>query len=161
MKAVIQRVLSASVEVNGSIIGQISQGLVVLLGAAKEDDLDDVQFMVDKIPHLRIFSDSSGKMNVSLVEVGGAILLVSQFTLLGDTTKGKRPGFDLAATPDRAKQLYDSLIQQLREKSLYVATGEFGAHMQMNIQNNGPVTFILDSKHRLPLRGMKGETKGK
>jgi len=153
MKAVIQRVLSASVEVNGSIIGQISQGLVVLLGAAKEDGLDDVQFMVDKIPHLRIFSDSSGKMNVSLIEAGGAILLVSQFTLLGDTTKGKRPGFDLAATPDRAKQLYDSLIQQFREKSLYVATGKFGAHMQVNIQNDGPVTFILDSKYRMPPKG--------
>ena len=88
------------------------------------------------------------KMNVSLVEVGGAILLVSQFTLLGDLTKGKRPGFDLAAPPALAKQLYDSLIQQFREKSLYVATGEFGAHMQVTLQNDGPVTFILDSQNR-------------
>ncbi len=148
MKAVIQRVVSASVAVEGSIIGHIAQGIVVLLGAAKGDDLHDVKFMVEKIPHLRIFSDSSGKMNVSLIEVGGAILLVSQFTLLGDLTKGKRPGFDLAAPPALAKQLYDSLIQQFREKSLYVATGEFGAHMQVTLQNDGPVTFILDSQNR-------------
>jgi len=148
MKAVIQRVVSASVAVERSIIGHIAQGIVVLLGAAKGDDLHDVKFMVEKIPHLRIFSDSSGKMNVSLIEVGGAILLVSQFTLLGDLTKGKRPGFDLAAPPALAKQLYDSLIQQFREKSLYVATGEFGAHMQVTLQNDGPVTFILDSQNR-------------
>lgn len=148
MKAVVQRVLSASVEVEREVIGRINQGLLVLLGAAKGDGAEDVQYMGEKIPTLRIFSDSAGKMNRSLREVGGAILVVSQFTLLGDTDKGRRPGFDQAASSEDARALYQRVVDNLKAQGLEVQTGLFGASMVVSLQNDGPVTFILDSRKR-------------
>ncbi len=146
MKAVIQRVISASVEVDHQTIGQIDEGLLVLIGAAKGDTPLDVDYLVEKIPNLRIFPDDEGKMNRSLMDMGGELLLVSQFTLLGDTHRGRRPGFDQAAPPDRAKKLYDSAIAKFREKGVSIQTGQFGANMLVSLKNNGPVTFILDSR---------------
>ncbi|MDT7042656.1 D-aminoacyl-tRNA deacylase [Candidatus Nitronereus thalassa] len=146
MKAVIQRVLSASVEVEQKSIGQIGAGLLVLLGAEKGDTPADVDYMVEKIPHLRIFSDDQGKMNRSLMDCGGELLVVSQFTLLGDTHRGRRPGFDQAASPDLARHLYDSAIANFREKGIPVQTGMFGANMLVSLKNDGPVTFTLDSR---------------
>ena len=146
MKAVIQRVRSASVEVGEQVVGQITNGLLVLLGVAKGDEEQDVAYMVEKIPHLRIFSDSAGKMNRSLVEVAGELLVVSQFTLLGDTHRGRRPGFDGAASPDLAQQLYELVIGRLKAQGLHVETGIFGAIMLIKLENDGPVTFLLDSR---------------
>lgn len=146
MKAVIQRVSRASVEVDGQIVGQIDAGLLVLLGVAKGDGEPDVQYMVEKLATLRIFGDQQGKMNLSIGEVGGAILVVSQFTLLGDTDKGRRPGFDQAAPPDQARLLYEQVAAWLKSRGLPVETGVFGAHMKVELLNDGPVTFILDSR---------------
>lgn len=146
MKAVIQRVTSASVEVDYEIIGQIDEGLLVLLGAAKGDSEIDIDYMVEKIPHLRIFSDDDGKMNRSLIDTGGQLLVVSQFTLLGDTHRGRRPGFDQAAPPDHARHLYDLAIAKFRKKGLFIQTGRFGSNMLVSLKNNGPATFILDSR---------------
>ena len=147
MKAVIQRVTRASVEVDGKTTGQIRAGLVVLLGMAKGDTESDLTYLVEKIPALRIFSDEAGKMNRSLAEIGGGVLAVSQFTLLGDTKKGRRPGFDQAADPDVAKQLYEQFVERLRQTDLTVETGVFGAHMKVELVNDGPVTFVLDSRN--------------
>ena len=147
MKAVIQRVTRSSVEVEGKIVGQIRAGLLVLLGVAKTDSDADVTYLVEKIPALRIFSDEAGKMNRSLAELGGGVLAISQFTLLGDTRKGRRPGFDRAADPATAKRLFDQFVESLRKTTdLTVETGTFGAHMKVELLNDGPVTFILDSK---------------
>lgn len=146
MKAVIQRVTSASVEVEGKITGRIRQGLMVLLGVAKGDDESDVRYLIDKIRSLRIFSDEQGKMNRSLIDVGGAVLLVSQFTLLGRTSSGRRPSFDDAAPPESAKRLYEQVATGLRESGTVVETGIFAAHMQVALVNDGPVTFVLDSR---------------
>jgi D-tyrosyl-tRNA(Tyr) deacylase len=146
MKAVLQRVTSASVEVDGRIVGQIQHGVMVLLGVAKGDEESDVRYMVDKIKTLRIFSDEQGKMNRSLVDVGGAVLLVSQFTLLGRTSNGRRPSFDEAAPPDLAKQLYEQVAAGLRADGTIVETGIFATHMQVALVNDGPVTFVLDSR---------------
>ncbi len=146
MKAVIQRVTSASVEVEGKITGRIRQGLMVLLGVAKGDDESDVRYLIDKIRSLRIFSDEQGKMNRSLIDVGGAVLLVSQFTLLGRTNSGRRPSFDDAAPPELAKRLYEQVATGLRESGTVVETGIFAAHMQVALVNDGPVTFVLDSR---------------
>lgn len=146
MKAVVQRVLSASVEIDHEVVGQIREGLVVLLGAAKDDTKVDVDYMVDKIPNLRIFPDEEGKMNRSLMDCGGQLLLVSQFTLLGDTHRGRRPGFDQASPPDLARQLYESTVAKFREKRVPIETGQFGANMLVSLKNNGPVTLILDSR---------------
>lgn len=146
MKAVIQRVTSASVEVEGKITGRIRQGLMVLLGVAKGDDESDVRYLIDKIRSLRIFSDEQGKMNRSLIDVGGAVLLVSQFTLLGRTSSGRRPSFDDAAPPEPAKRLYEQVATGLRESGTVVETGIFAAHMQVALVNDGPVTFVLDSR---------------
>ena len=148
MKAVLQRVTSASVDVEGHIVGHIQQGLMVLLGVAKGDDESDLRYLIDKIRSLRIFSDEQGKMNRSLEDVGGAVLLVSQFTLLGRTANGRRPSFDDAASPDLAKGLYEQVATGLRESGTVVATGIFGAHMKVTLVNDGPVTFILDSRAR-------------
>ncbi|MBS0177947.1 MAG: D-tyrosyl-tRNA(Tyr) deacylase [Nitrospira sp.] len=146
MKAVIQRVTRASVEVDGRIVGRIGAGLLVLLGVAKGDEERDLLYLVEKLHTLRIFSDDQGKMNRSLVEVGGEVLLVSQFTLLGDTTKGRRPGFDRVAAPDEARTWYEQAVTRLRAVGVKVETGVFGAHMQVELLNDGPVTFLLDSR---------------
>jgi len=147
VKAVLQRVTRASVEVDGKIVGQIRGGLVVLLGVAKDDTEADVQYLVEKIPALRIFSDEAGKMNRSLAETGGGLLAISQFTLLGDTRKGRRPGFDRTADPATAKRFFDRFVETLRTATdLTVETGVFGAHMKVDLLNDGPVTFVLDSR---------------
>lgn len=146
MKAVIQRVTSASVEVGGKIVGQIGSGLVVLVGVAKGDGESDGRYLVEKIRTIRIFSDDQGKMNRSLVDVGGSVLLVSQFTLLGRTVNGRRPSFDEAAPPDQAKRLYEQVATDLRAQGTTVETGVFAAHMKVALLNDGPVTFVVDSR---------------
>jgi D-aminoacyl-tRNA deacylase len=146
MKAVIQRVTRASVEVDGVVIGRIDAGLLVLLGVAKEDSEVDAQYLMDKLIGLRIFSDTEGKMNRSIIDIGGKLLIVSQFTLLGDTAKGRRPGFDRAATPERARTLYELIIGMARDRGILVETGRFGAHMRVALENDGPVTFLIDSR---------------
>lgn len=146
MKAVIQRVTGASVHVEGKTVGQIESGLLVLLGVAKGDGETDGRYLVEKIRTLRIFSDGQGKMNRSLVDIEGSVLLVSQFTLLGRTTNGRRPSFDEAAAPDGAKRLYEQVVTELRALGTRVETGVFAAHMQVELVNDGPVTFVLDSR---------------
>ena len=146
MKAVIQRVTRASVEVEGRTVGAIGPGLLVLLGVAKGDGEADCRFMVEKLRGLRIFADEAGKMNRSLDETGGAILLVSQFTLLGNTRSGRRPGFEDAAPPQEAKRWYDALWGALKAEGTTVETGVFAAHMKVELVNDGPVTFVLDSR---------------
>lgn len=146
MKAVVQRVLRASVRIGIEIIGRIDSGLLVLLGVAKGDEDRDVQYMVDKLTGLRIFPDEEGKMNRSVIDIGGALLIVSQFTLLGDTTKGRRPGFDHAAPPEQAELLYERVVAACRDRGVVVETGRFAAHMVVSLENDGPVTFLLDSR---------------
>ena len=146
MRAVIQRVTSASVEVDGQVVGEIRHGLMVLLGVAKGDDESDVRYVADKLRILRMFSDEQGKMNRSLADVGGAVLLVSQFTLLGRTANGRRPSFDDAAPPEPAQRLYEQVATGLRESGTIVKTGIFASHMQVALVNDGPVTFVLDSR---------------
>ena len=146
MKAVIQRVTSASVHVEDKTVGQIESGLLVLLGVAKSDGETDGRYLVEKIRTLRIFSDGQGKMNRSLVDTQGSVLLVSQFTLLGRTANGRRPSFDEAASPDEAKRLYEQVVTELRALGTLVETGVFAAHMQVELLNDGPVTFVLDSR---------------
>ena len=148
MKAIVQRVRSASVEVEHKIVGQIGHGILIMLGAARGDSESDVDYMAGKIPLLRVFSDEAGKMNRSVIDIHGAILLVSEFTLLGDTTQGRRPGFDEAAPPEIARQLYEMTIDKLKASGLPVQTGVFGASMLVTLQNDGPVTFLLDSHRR-------------
>ena len=146
MRAVIQRVTDASVAVEGKAVGRIRVGLMVLLGVAKGDDESDARYVVEKIRNLRIFADEQGKMNRSLTDINGAVLLVSQFTLLGRTTNGRRPSFDEAAPPDLAKRLYEQVAAELRTCGISVETGIFAAHMSVTLVNDGPVTFMLDSK---------------
>jgi D-tyrosyl-tRNA(Tyr) deacylase len=146
MKAVIQRVTRASVEVEGRTVGAIGLGLLVLLGIAKGDGEADCRFIVEKLRGLRIFADDAGKMNRSLDEVGGAILLVSQFTLLGNTRSGRRPGFEDAAPPEEAKRLYEAVSAALKTQGTAVESGVFAAHMKVALVNDGPVTFVLDSR---------------
>lgn len=146
MKALIQRVTRASVEVDGKIVGRIEKGLLVFLGVAKGDTDGDSRFLADKIRILRVFSDAQGKMNRSLMDVNGAVLLVSQFTLLGRTTAGRRPSFDDAASPDVAKRLYEQVADYLRAETVHVEKGMFGAHMNVELINDGPVTFMLESR---------------
>lgn len=153
MKAVLQRVAHASVAVDGEVIGRIDAGLLVLLGVAKEDSEADAQSIVDKMVGLRIFSDAQGKMNRSIVDIGGQLLIVSQFTLLGDTTKGRRPGFDRAASPPQALALYERVVGLVRDHGLQVETGRFGAHMRVSLENDGPVTFLLDSRAEFSKKG--------
>jgi len=144
MKLVLQRVSSASVDVAGKEIDRVGKGLLVLFGAEKGDAFSRADFLAGKTTHLRIFSDSEGKMNLSLNDIGGEILVVSQFTLAGDCSKGRRPGFDKAALPKDAETLYLRYIEVLTQSGLRVATGKFGADMQVKLVNDGPVTFILD-----------------
>ena len=146
MKAVIQRVTRASVHVEGKTVGQIESGLLLLLGVAKGDGETDGRYLVEKIRMLRIFSDEQGKMNRSLEDIGGSVLLVSQFTLLGRTANGRRPSFEEAAPPDEAKRLYEQVMISLRNHGTHVETGVFAAHMQVELLNDGPVTFVLDSR---------------
>ncbi|MBB3067520.1 D-tyrosyl-tRNA(Tyr) deacylase [Paenibacillus baekrokdamisoli] len=146
MRVVVQRSKEAAVTVNGELIGSIDQGLVLLVGITHEDTEADVRWMSDKIAGLRIFEDDSGKMNNSILDAGGAILSVSQFTLYGDCRKGRRPNFMAAARPEQAEVLYMQFNKALRTAGLQVATGQFGAMMEVSLINWGPVTLILDSK---------------
>ncbi len=145
MRAVVQRVARAEVRVDGRVVGSIGRGLVVLLGVAQGDGEDAARFLADKIAALRIFVDPDGKMNLAVAEVGGEVLVVSQFTLLGDVRKGNRPSFTGAAQPSEADALYQRCCALLREKGLRVATGVFRAHMEVELVNEGPVTILLDS----------------
>jgi D-aminoacyl-tRNA deacylase len=146
VKAVIQRVTSASVSVEGSIVGHIGRGIMILLGVEKGDTEAQAEWLVEKICALRIFSDADGKMNLSLQEVGGALLVVSQFTLAGNCNKGRRPSFDTAAPPDEGKRLYEVFVAAAVRSGLPVETGTFQADMQVALVNDGPVTFILERK---------------
>ena len=146
MKAVIQRVKSAQVCVDGRVSGKIGRGLLVLLGVGKGDGESDLSFLTSKIPDLRIFEDGSGKFNLSLKEIDGEILVVSQFTLFGDCRKGRRPSFTEAEEPSTAKHFYERFILKLRERGVPVETGEFQAKMEVHLINDGPVTLLLDSR---------------
>jgi D-tyrosyl-tRNA(Tyr) deacylase len=146
MRAVIQRVNSSKVSVNGLIVGEISKGFNVLLGISKDDTIEDLNYIKDKIINLRVFEDSEDKMNLSLLDIEGEILAISQFTLYGDCRRGRRPNFMNAMGPDEAKELYERFIELLKNSGLKVECGEFGAHMVVEIENDGPVTIMLDSK---------------
>jgi D-aminoacyl-tRNA deacylase len=145
MRIVIQRVTEASVTVDQQIVGQIGPGLVVLLGVAQGDTEREATFLAEKLLNLRIFADDAGKMNRSVLDLGGAVLVVSQFTLLGDCRKGRRPSFTEAAPPEEAQCLYQHFVELLRQQGIKVATGQFQAHMVVSLANDGPVTFVLDS----------------
>ena len=140
-----QRVLEAEVKVNGQSVGRIDKGLLVYLGVGKDDTESDAKFIADKLVNLRIFADEAGKMNRSVLDIGGAILLVSNFTLHGDCRKGRRPGFDAAAEPSLAEQLYVKVIALVAEQGVHVEKGLFGEYMNVTSINDGPVTFLLDS----------------
>lgn len=146
MRAVVQRVDRASVTVDGSVAGQSGRGLLVLLGVAEGDTDKDLQYMVDKVVGLRIFEDENEKMNLSVKDIGGELLAVSQFTLCGDCRKGKRPSFDKAAKPEIANAYYERFVELCRQAGLHVETGVFRAHMLVELVNNGPVTILLDSR---------------
>lgn len=145
MKAVVQRVSEARVEVDGAVVGVVGRGMLVLLGVAQGDSERDAAWLAKKIVELRIFEDDSGKMNRALADVEGSILAVSQFTLLGECSKGRRPSFTGAASPEDGKRLYEYFVEQVRQTGTPVATGIFQADMQVHLVNDGPVTFILDS----------------
>lgn len=146
MRAVVQRVSRAGVAVDGRQVASIGRGLLVLLGVANDSGAADVQYIAAKIRDLRIFPDDGGKMNRSVAEAGGSVLVVSQFTLLGDARKGRRPSFDAAAPPPLAKALYEDVVRELRASGLEVATGVFQAEMAVDLVNDGPVTILLDSR---------------
>ena len=146
MKAVVQRVKTSSVTVDDETVGKIGQGLLVLLGVAQADQTVDADFLSEKIVNLRIFEDEQGKMNRSLIDIGGEMLVVSQFTLLGDCRKGRRPSFIDAADPEKANELYEYFVVKVREKGVPVATGRFRAMMDVALVNDGPVTLIVESK---------------
>ncbi|SLM47106.1 D-tyr-tRNA(Tyr) deacylase [Nitrospira japonica] len=146
MKAVVQRVVRARVEVDGETVGQIREGLLVLLGVAADDTEAAGRSLAEKLQTLRIFSDDRGKMNRSLADIGGSVLLVSQFTLLGNTKNGRRPSFEEAAPPEEAKRLYEFVIHEVRARGVHVETGVFAAHMAVESVNDGPVTFVLETR---------------
>ncbi|AKP47935.1 MULTISPECIES: D-aminoacyl-tRNA deacylase [Bacillus] len=146
MRVVLQRSKEASVEVDGKTVGQISSGFVLLVGITHEDTEEDAAYLAEKIAGLRVFEDDKGKMNLSILDVNGEILSISQFTLYGDTRKGRRPNFMNAAKPSHAEPLYDRFNELLREKGVHVETGRFGAMMDVKLVNDGPVTLILESK---------------
>lgn len=148
MRAVIQRVTEACVTIDGIMVGEIKQGLLILLGIHEEDTMADVEYLVRKIQKLRIFEDEEGKMNIDIKAISGSILSISQFTLHADTKKGNRPSFIKAARPEVAIPLYEGFNQQLEAAGLVVATGEFGAEMQVALVNDGPVTILIDSKEK-------------
>ncbi|HOG63348.1 MAG TPA: D-aminoacyl-tRNA deacylase [Sedimentibacter sp.] len=146
MRAVVQRVKSAHVKVKDKIIGSIGQGILQFLGVEETDQETDLEYMCEKIPNLRIFEDENGKMNKSLLDVEGSILVISQFTLLGDARKGRRPSFTDAAKPEKAIPMYEKFIACMKEKNITTQSGEFGAEMEVELINDGPVTILLDSK---------------
>lgn len=148
MRAVVQRVRRARVTVNGRVSGEIGPGVVVLLGIGTGDDEEAARYLAGKVAELRIFEDEAGKMNRSLLETGGAVLAVSQFTLYGDCRKGRRPSFDRAARPEQARSLYDKFVQFLQERGLRVEQGVFQAMMEVELTNTGPVTLLLDSERQ-------------
>lgn len=146
MRAVVQRVRYSKVEVEGEVIGEIERGFNVLIGISKEDTVEDITYMKDKILNLRVFEDENGKLNKSLIDVGGELLLVSQFTLYGDCRKGRRPSFIEALGGEDAEKMYEEFVMQCREVVPKVETGKFGADMMVTIENDGPVTLMIDSK---------------
>jgi len=146
MRAVVQRVSRASVSVNGDIVGRIGSGLLVLLGVAETDQTPAADYLVEKVLGLRVFDDDAGKMNLSLRETGGSLLVVSQFTLYGDVRRGRRPSFDEAARPEKAQQLYIYFVERIRAQDIRCETGQFQAMMQVELVNDGPVTILLDSE---------------
>jgi D-tyrosyl-tRNA(Tyr) deacylase len=146
MRAVIQRVIESNVKVDGNIIGQIGKGFLVLLGIGKEDNIEDIRYICDKIINLRVFEDSQSKMNLSIIDTQGEILVISQFTLYGDCRKGRRPGFDAAAKVEDAKMLYEEFITEIKKSNVKIETGEFQVDMKVSLINDGPVTILLDSK---------------
>ena len=146
MRAVVQRVTAARVEVDDAVVGEIGAGLLVLLGVGKPDTAADAEYLAEKIAGLRIFSDSAGKMNLSLTDTGGAMLAVSQFTLYGDCRKGRRPSFDHAAPGEQARALYEHFVEAARRLGIRVETGTFQAHMAVSLTNDGPVTLIVESR---------------
>ena len=148
MRAVVQRVKGAQVRVGGATVGEIEKGLLVLLGVENNDSLEDVYYLTAKILELRIFEDEASKMNLSVQDIRGEIMVVSQFTLLGDCRKGRRPSFTDAAPPHHANELYEQFVSHVSKSHLKVATGEFQAMMEVHLVNDGPVTFILDSRKR-------------
>jgi len=145
MRIVLQRVQRAQVSVAGTVVGRIAQGLLLLVGIGKDDDTAALDYLANKVLNLRIFADEQGKMNRSLLDVGGEILAISQFTLYGDTRKGRRPGFDAAAPPEQAQPSFERFVKTLQTSGLKVDTGKFGATMQVELLNDGPVTFVLES----------------
>jgi D-aminoacyl-tRNA deacylase len=146
MRAVLQRVSQGEVSIDGNVVGSIGRGFVVLLGVAKDDTEKDAAYLADKTLGLRVFADDAGKMNLALKQVGGELLVISQFTLLADTESGRRPSFIRAAPPEEAKRLYEHFLALVRLAGVKVETGEFGAMMAVSIVNDGPVTIILDSR---------------
>ena len=145
MRLLVQRVTRAAVRVNHELVGEIAAGYLVLLGVAATDTRKEADFLVDKLLHLRVLADDAGKMNKSVVDKNGQILVVSQFTLYGDTSNGRRPGFGAAAPPDLARELYEYFVQKICASGLLTATGTFQAHMEVELVNDGPVTFLLES----------------
>ena len=152
MKALLQRVTAAHVTVAGKVVGKIGHGLVVFVAVAKDDTSDDTDYLVRKIVELRIFEDTEGKFNLSIFDVSGELLLVSQFTLLANTRRGRRPGFTDAAPPEIAENLFNRFVEQVRNTGLKVETGKFQTHMHVAINNDGPVTIMIDSRERLTSR---------
>lgn len=148
MRLVIQRVSQAKVEIDQQVVGEIEQGFMVLVGVEEADEQEDVDYLVRKVSKMRIFADEEGKMNLSLDQVGGKVLSISQFTLHADTRKGNRPSFTRSAHPEKGQQLYESFNHGLEEAGIPVETGEFGADMQVSLTNDGPVTILIDSKDR-------------
>lgn len=146
MRAVVQRVSHASVTVHEERHSEIGEGLLVLLGVSREDDVDDVVYMVDKVVNLRIFEDENGKLNRSLTDIGGQLMVVSQFTLFGDTRKGRRPSFIEAARPEKGNELYEMFVSMANERGFNTQTGKFQHHMMVGLENDGPVTILIDSK---------------
>lgn len=146
MRAVVQKVTRGEVRVDGEVVGAIGKGFVVLVGIAEDDTEEDIAYMADKLVNLRVFEDEEGKMNLSLLDVGGEMLLVSQFTLMGDVRKGRRPSFTSAKRPEEALLYFNKLVEEVRKKGVKVETGKFQAMMKVLIENDGPVTILIDSK---------------
>lgn len=148
MKGLLQRVHGAYVSVDGAVVGEIGAGLCVLVGVGHEDDEGDARLLAERLVNLRVFEDDGGKMNLSLLDTSGGLLVVSQFTLMGDTRRGRRPSFVAAAAPERAAELIEFLVDRVRDVGVEVATGRFGAHMDIDIKADGPVTLMLDTREK-------------